>query len=381
MRRKIMILYLLIITFLTAAGNLSSGEMKTYSTEKLTLKTDLPKQYSDLFLEYSESYMNVMYNFAAELRKDYSDWKAELTVYSDCREYAEFLRKKGSAHSPLVFQSEGKSWNRPVFSACYSSPKFFLSSFRHSAAEKIASGLPYSLRQSVSIYAENSIFIADDAYTVHQMNDLYLLRISEAKEIPRLSDFLKSGKKEWKKNREIYFAYGWALAVYIIDYSREGKNLFKTPEKISSIETDFRQWLGSLKFPAGYDHYQEYREKNVFSEKKKTLLLALEQNPESSIYHRALSDIHFGEQNWKESLYHAEKTLLYSFTDTGAVLNALKSSISLQDYRRAEYYLFLMNSWKKKFAEKEIAASAVSRWRARNPDAGSFGPEIIFWEK
>ncbi len=381
MCRKIMILYLFIIIFICSAGNIGSADLKTYSTEKLVLKTDLPKQFSDLFLEYSESYLNVMYNFAAELRNDYPDWKADITVYSDCREYAEILKKKGNTKSPLLFHSEGKLWNRPVLSACYSSPKFFLSSFRHSSAEKIAAKLPYSLRQAVSIYAENSIFIADDAYTVHQMNDLYLLRISEAKEIPKLSDFLKSGKKEWKKNREIYFPYAWALSVYIIDYSREGKNLFKTPEKISSLETDFKAWLSSLKFPAGYDFYLEYREKNVFTEKKKTLLLALEQNPDSCIYNKALSDIHLGEQNWKESLFYAERTLLFNFTDTGAVLNALKSSIRLQEYGKAEYYLFLMDSWKKSFTERENFSQEIGRWRGRNSDAKYFGPELIFWEK
>ncbi len=376
-----MIFFFFLIIIFCGSGSLNGAELKSYTTEKLLLKTDLPKHYSDLFLEYSESYLNVMYNFTAELRNEYPDWKAEITVYSDCREYADILKKKGKTQSPLLFHSEGKLWNRPVFSGCYSSPKFFLSSFRHSAAEKMISRLPYSLRQSVSIYAENSAFIADDAYTVHQMNDLYLLRISETKEIPKLSEFLKAGKKQWKENRKIYFAYAWVLSVYIIDYSREGKNLFKTPEKISSVETDFKNWLGSLKFPAGYEFYLEYREKNVFTEKKKTLLLALEQNPESFIYHKALSDIHLAEQNWKESLFHAEKTLLYNFTETDAALNALKSSIRLQDYSRAEYYLFLTDSWKKNFPERENFAFEISRWRKRNWDTKSFGPEVLFWEK
>lgn len=376
-----MIFYFFLIIIFCGSGSLNGAELKSYTTEKLVLKTDLPKHYSDLFLEYSESYLNVMYNFTAELRNEYPDWKAEITVYSDCREYSDILKRNGKTQSPLLFYSEGKLWNRPVFSGCYSSPKFFLSSFRHSAAEKMISRLPYSLRQSVSIYAENSVFIADDAYTVHQMNDLYLLRISEAKEIPKLSEFLKAGKKQWKENRKIYFAYAWVLAVYIIDYSREGKNLFKTPEKISSLETDFKSWLGSLKFPAGYEFYLEYREKNVFTEKKKTLLLALEQNPESFIYHKALSDIHLAEQNWKESLFHAEKTLLYNFTDTDAALNALKSSIRLQDYSRAEYYLFLMDSWKKNFPERENFAFEISRWRKRNWDTKNFAPELLFWEK
>ncbi|HNI98153.1 MAG TPA: hypothetical protein PL169_18940, partial [Leptospiraceae bacterium] len=109
-----MILYLFIIIFICSAGNIGSADLKTYSTEKLVLKTDLPKQFSDLFLEYSESYLNVMYNFAAELRNDYPDWKADITVYSDCREYAEILKKKGNTKSPLLFHSEGKLWNRPV---------------------------------------------------------------------------------------------------------------------------------------------------------------------------------------------------------------------------------------------------------------------------
>ena len=415
MWKKYIFLFLLLTSSLLSQADQKNSKFQEFSTDRIQLETDMPMEFSKLFLEYSDGFSTIIYDFLSEIKEVNSPLKVKIKIFRNCNEYNAFLKDKKIYIKNSIFFREIQSitWSEFVIAGCYTNSLFFLRSFQHKLVESFLNDrnkeFPIWLKQGMLEYFENSYFFADDASIVPIIKQDYTLRLKKNTDKisqTQLSKLLQSEKKYWFDNSKFYYPYSWAFFKYLFDVDNNGRSILKKyinkleyyPDKkinlpksyenifsfmgsrdtisIKNLENSFQDWIKNLPDPEGYSFYKSLENANVSSTRISLMENAIRENKNYYLYYKILAEEYYNLGKYSLALENAERALDLELKDIQNIKWVLLSSYKLEQYSKTEYYIWLAREFKMDFKELKSISEFIEKWRDNNKDIPIFLPEI-----
>lgn len=392
--------------------------MKTYKTDRIVLNSNLPEDFSKLFLEYAEGFSILIYEFLSDLKGESSTLNINIQIYNSCGDFSRYLSSLSIPSKGSLYFREIKSnsWTEFSIAGCYSNSSFFFRSFQHKLVESFLKDkkkqFPVWLTQGMEEYFENSFFLSDDESITPSVKFDYLRRIKKIQSEKSSSDselqvLLTLEKKEWFKRSKFYYPYNWAFFKYLFDintngrailkkyissleYNEKGINLSKSYNNVFSfmgardtisikdLEKGFNDWLKQLTLPIGYNYFTSLQNANVSSSRIRLMESAISENKRYHLYYQKLSEEYYILSNFQKSLEYAERAVDLEIKDGVSVLLAIKSSYQIGLFRKTEYYLWLAKELNIEQTQYKEILQSVINWRITNQDVPLYVPEVKF---
>ncbi len=416
------LIFILIISFsVTLQGQdkeYNFPKLKSYKTDRIQLESNLPDDFSKLFLEYAEGFSILIYEFLADIKGESSNINIHIQIFNSCGDFSRYLSSisipsKGSLYFREI---KSNSWTEFSIAGCYSNSNFFFRSFQHRLVESMLKDkkkqLPVWLTQGMEEYFENSFFLEEDESITPSLKFDYFRRLKKIQSEKLSSDselqvLLTLEKREWFKRSKFYYPYNWAFFKYLFDINSNGRNILKKyinnleyndkginllksynnvfsfmgardTISIKELEKGFNDWLKQLPLPVGYNYFTSLQNANVSSSRIKLMEVAISENKKYHLYYQKLAEEYYLLSNFHKSLEYAEQAVDLEIKDGVSVQLAIKSSFQIGLYRKTEYYLWLAKELNiEQTSFKDILQSVIN-WRISNQEVPLFVPEVKF---
>jgi hypothetical protein len=397
--------------------NFQEKKLQVYSSDRFSIVTDLPESFALPYLEYTENFAGLVYEFLAEIRDESPELKGKIILFARCEDYKKFLLEQTTnKKNPFFFRViSQKSWSQFEIAGCLSTQNHFIKSIQNEIASRLifaeSENTPPWFAQGLVDYLTYANYIHDDLNVIPYYHDPYILTILQIKrkkpELLKLKNLFLLDNKIFYKNRKQFFPLSWAFIFFLMDRKEDGRkfltlyykehrkakktnisneelfnNLFLSKNRpayseFDQLEKSFLEWIESMSVPRGYEDYIKSKKAMNYRTKIEFLQKSIEASPTYYAYYEELADINQKELQKEKALDFAQAAIDLQLQSKKSLEIAISSSYELNQFSITEFYLNIYLQFYSPNEKIKSIQQSIQQWRKSNPEIPNYYPDRL----